>query len=328
MNQIIKNIITSNFFSKILSLNDKSIASILTLHRINYKDNDRLIFNEQLKITPEYLESLIILLTKEKYAFVSIDELYELMSKNKIKKKLIVFTLDDGYKDNYEYGLPIFDNYSIPFTIYVSTSFPERSALFWWYLLEDIILENDFIELNDGSIFNCFHKEEKEKVFLNIRQKILTLNQDNFSFNLNDLLLKYALNLSKYNNILGLTWSDINKLSLNPLVTIGNHTHNHLSMTSYSNDAFYEDLLYSNKLFNINVKKVPEHFSYPYGNYLRNNENDKILRSLNYKTAVTTKNGNIYKTHINSMYYLPRISVIDADMNINKTISLMKFKRK
>lgn len=47
----------------------------------------------------------------------------------------MVFTMDDGYKDNYTNALPIFKKYNVPYTIFVTTNFPDRQAIlggtFW-----------------------------------------------------------------------------------------------------------------------------------------------------------------------------------------------------
>ena len=83
---------------------------------------------------------------------------YQWCLRNNIKiDKCIVFTLDDGYLDNYTNALPIFIKYNVPFTIYITTSFPDHKFTMWWYALEDIILNsNCFLFIIDIYKINIF----------------------------------------------------------------------------------------------------------------------------------------------------------------------------
>jgi len=106
-----------------------------------------------MKVSPEFLEEFILKLKAKGYEFISIDRLYEILQNKEKVKKQIVFTLDDGYKDNYKIAYPIFKKYNIPFVNYLTTSFPERNAYLWWYVLEDILIENDEIILGNEQKF-------------------------------------------------------------------------------------------------------------------------------------------------------------------------------
>ena len=124
MKKTIKKLIKSKikkvpFFGNYFS----GMATILTLHRIYHMDKNRLPVNrpcapEGLKISPEFLEKFIIDCKSKGYDFISLDELFLILkNKQKVSKK-IIFTIDDGYKDNYTHAYPIFKKYKVPFTIY------------------------------------------------------------------------------------------------------------------------------------------------------------------------------------------------------------------
>ena len=53
--------------------------------------------------------------------------------------KSIAITLDDGYRNNFEQALPVFQRHAVPFTIYVCPGFAERTSELWWEALERII---------------------------------------------------------------------------------------------------------------------------------------------------------------------------------------------
>ena len=126
------------------------MAVIFILHRVAPFEAGKLPPNENMKISPKYLAQFINQLIKQGYSFISLDRLYEILIKGERVSKQVVFSLDDGYKDNFEIAYPIFKKFNIPFTIYVTTSFPEKKALLWWYLLEDLILANDEISFKQN----------------------------------------------------------------------------------------------------------------------------------------------------------------------------------
>ena len=74
--------------------------------------------------------------------------------KEKVNKQVLL-TFDDGYKDNYDLAYPILKKYNIPFAVFLTTSFPEKEAILWWYIIEDLIMKNEVILLSDVSKYNC-----------------------------------------------------------------------------------------------------------------------------------------------------------------------------
>ena len=144
-----------NLFSGYSTKYFSGIASIFMLHRVFPFEKNKLFPNENMKVSPQFLENIIITLKSSGYSFISLDRLYEILEKGENVRKNIVFTLDDGYKDNYSIAYPIFKKYDIPFTIYVTTSFPERSAILWWYILEDLLLANEEIIIGNKDRIVC-----------------------------------------------------------------------------------------------------------------------------------------------------------------------------
>jgi len=79
------------------------IGSILMLHRTAPYRAGNLIYNENMKVSPEELDELIRVYKKAKRVFLSLDEAVDIrLSCVKPKNKIIFITLYDGYKDNLE----------------------------------------------------------------------------------------------------------------------------------------------------------------------------------------------------------------------------------
>jgi len=124
------------------ALFDPIIGEILMLHSVT--QHREKIPKEKLKysITPDYLESLIKEYQSKGYRFVTLDEVEQIVTKKiKPKEKVVCFTLDDGYIDNFEEACPIFKRYNCPFALYISTDYSMSSK-------EDLLTEQQIYELS------------------------------------------------------------------------------------------------------------------------------------------------------------------------------------
>jgi peptidoglycan/xylan/chitin deacetylase (PgdA/CDA1 family) len=317
-NYVIKTLSSINFIDKYFS----EIAIIFMLHRVNKLDPNRLPQNENMKVTPEFLEKFILELYSKGYEFISLDELYEILKKGKDIKKKAVITFDDGYKDNYYIAYPLLKKYSVPFTVYITTSFPQKEAILWWYVLEDLILENNYLRLSNGLTFECCNKSQKEKVFLKVREIIKNFKKENFLSSLNQLLNNYKIDWFKKNEELCLTWDEIVELSKDKLVTIGNHTKSHLALNRLNPEELKNEIIEANKILENKISKKVEHFAYPFGSpdVIGKRELD-IINRLGFKTATTTKCGFITNAHNKKINCLPRFFLTDGmffnDVKVN-----------
>lgn len=204
----------------------RPFGAILMLHRIDDISHERIWYNEHLKVSTEFLEQYIRYAQNMGFTFISLDELCEIIRLKKRRyRKLIAITMDDGYRDNFSHGLPLFQSLTIPFCVYVATAMTQKQMLYWWYILEDIILKHNEITLSTGQHFLCHSSKQKEQTFLEIRSIILHLPQKNISYEFLSLLNKYDIDTMSYNNTLSLTWAQLNEMSKDPLCTIGCHTH-------------------------------------------------------------------------------------------------------
>ena len=120
-------------YESCLSSYFSGFATIFMLHRVSPLGEGGIQPNENMKVTPEFLEKFIIDMRADGYSFISINRLHEIILNREIVFKQIVITLDDGYKDNFNIAYPIFKKYDVPFTVYITSSFPNGSAYLWWY---------------------------------------------------------------------------------------------------------------------------------------------------------------------------------------------------
>lgn len=301
------------------------VATIFMLHRVDHIDKKKLFANENMKISPEFLEKFILEAKQYGYEFISLDQLKQLLSGNKNTHKKLVITMDDGYVDNFTQAYPIFKKHQIPFTVYITTSFPEQNAILWWYVLEDLLHAHSHIDLSDGSHYTYSNADEKNKAFLNIRKKILNLDQINLLNNLNQLFSKYKIDWKGKTQELAMSWEQIKLLSQDSLATIGGHTKNHYAFNKISNDLIQQEINDANALIHKHTGKIVEHFAFPFGS-IHEVEHKQIewVKTFDFKTVVTTRRGNIFKQHKDYLYCLPRVMLTENFER--KNIPLLKRK--
>ena len=100
-------------------------AIVLIYHRIADLPSDPL----SLAISMNTFESHLVAL-KEKFEMVSVPELIERLKTKTLKGTECVITFDDGYRDNMTAALPIAEKYSVPITIFISTTIFDNPAPF------------------------------------------------------------------------------------------------------------------------------------------------------------------------------------------------------
>lgn len=276
---------------KIYKLFHPAVGEILMLHRV-VENRSVLDANRQMEITPEFLEVTLQNYQRKGYQFVSLDEVYEIVSKQKrLKPKFVCFTFDDGYADNYELAYPIFKKYNCPFAIYVTTDFPDVKAAMWWYVLEAILKDNDTLVLDDGTSLPALTIEEKNKAFDNVRSKVFNAKGEDMERFVGQLLNKYTFSFSTLAEQLALSWDQIAELSFNPLCTIGSHSVTHSSLTNLSTKELEKELNDSKATIEKHINKPVVHFAYPYGIYSQ--MVTEFVKKTGYRTATLANGGKV-----------------------------------
>jgi peptidoglycan/xylan/chitin deacetylase (PgdA/CDA1 family) len=269
-------------------------------------------------VTPELLEETIKFCKSKGYDLVSLDQAYEILKSGKSANKFVVFTLDDGYLDNYSHAFPIFKQHNVPFTVYVANSFPDRAAILWWYVLEELLWERDEIEVefeNKRARYDCSTLAKKEQVF-EILAGPLTFAHDEAE--LRTILRDYSADFYAHVRELALSWEQITRMAKDPLITIGAHSSRHLALSKLTLEEVKAEVSGSKREVEKKIGKPVQHFAYPYGGKQAAGVREvQIVEECGFKTATTTRTGNIFSSHKESLQCLPRIPVHEKELNKN-----------
>jgi peptidoglycan/xylan/chitin deacetylase (PgdA/CDA1 family) len=288
-----------------INYRDRGLGVIYMLHRVAPFENDKLFPNENMKISPAFLERTILELKNKDYLFLSLDELYNVLRKKEsLNKKFAVFTLDDGYVDNFTNAYPIFEKHEVPFAVYICTDFPDNKAILWWYILEDLIIQNDFIELSDGSILKAHTKEEKENLFMYLRSSILQIPKKEFCGSFLKMFSKYSIDLFTKTRDLSMSWEQIISMSKSSFCTIAGHSVSHPDFKLLSEKEIKNEIIESKKIIEQHIGKPVDHFAYPFGSF--DKDMFECIEKNSFQTATITENDIIKVKHRKRLYSLPR----------------------
>lgn len=317
MNPFIHNKLLA-FFVKTKGLFSKpllgGLGHVFMLHRVLPEaQKNTFSYNRSLAITPEGLERWIKYFKHQNYSFISLDTLHQIGQKKlKLNQKFICFTLDDGYKDNLTYALPIFEKHQMPFTIYITSCFPNQEALYWWYLLEHHFNTKKSITLVSGN-YNWSNEEEATKIRAQVREEVKKYTLQAFLNLINTELIESVELNKNYQKTLALSWLEIEQLAQHPLCTIGAHTSNHLSLAHQNKTTAFDEIKNNKIALESCIKKPVKHFAYPYGALSDAKEREwDFLKQLGFDTAVYNHPGNVfsYKNRLDC-YKIPRMGLTD-----------------
>jgi peptidoglycan/xylan/chitin deacetylase (PgdA/CDA1 family) len=281
----------------------------LMLHRIAERDENRLKANENMKVSPSYLESFILDAKTKGYAFISLNDLAKAIIEHRYPSHSIVLTLDDGYKDNVLYGLPLFQKYEVPFTVYLSTYFVEHQETPWWYLLETLLLNCTQVVWGNKT-YNAASLSSKECLFMELRQAALDDSRG----------AAYAVDsVCRQNNLfaegkesLFMNWADVSRLSNESLAEIGNHGHTHSNLTLIISEVdIQREFATANELIYHHTGQYPKHYCFPYGLYDSRVLN--VLKELEVVTCVTTAGEVLKYANCNDfLLEIPRVMLTEG----------------
>ncbi len=293
------------------------MGAILTLHHVRPTTRQGFAPNALLEITPEFLASVIIRIRATGFDIVSIDEAHRRLTSGQSANPFIVFTFDDGYRDNVQYAYPILKRHEVPFAMYLPTAFMDGEGEFWWLTLEEIIRSNDLVTASingDMMRFNCRTDDEKQQTFDKIYWWMRSLpGQDMYRY----IEFLSERNGVKYDNLncslcqsLCLNWDEIRDLGRDPLVTFGAHTVEHVMLAKFDYARARAEMLHSRQRIEAELDRPVEHLCYPVGDPGSAGPREfEIATKLGFKTGVTTRPGVLFPEHQNFLTALPRVSL-------------------
>lgn len=211
-------------------------------------------------------------------------------------KGTVCVTFDDGYADNYQYALPILQNYKVPATVFVATDFVGTNKLLWYDRVLDAFkrtqkksLEIEFAGLAGIPLVDLQTRNELAFQMLGALKKLAPIERDKI---IDALFVKAEVaedSKSKIRQML--SWDEVRELYTQG-IEIGAHTCSHPILTLLSQAEIESEVFRSKQMIENELQASIKLFAYPNGQPGDFNEITKgILKKCGFSCALTTVNG-------------------------------------
>jgi len=107
------------------------VGTIFTLHHVRPARSGDFQPNRHLEVTPDFLRAMLHHLKSLDIDIVTLDEVHHRLTNRQFARRFAAFTLDDGYRDNRDFALPVLREFAAPFTVFVTSDFAEGTGRLW-----------------------------------------------------------------------------------------------------------------------------------------------------------------------------------------------------
>ncbi|SIR09840.1 Polysaccharide deacetylase [Rhizobium sp. RU20A] len=273
-------------------------GAIFTLHHVRPEAARPFAPNGHLEVTPGFLETAILTLKAEGYRFVSTDDLAGTGDDPDLRP-FACFTLDDGYRDNLEHAAPVFERHGVPFTVYATAGFIQRSHTLWWETATELLTRNDRVSVDFGEGLRTFTLTDyasRDSAFDYIASFIRgtrgTLREADAVAKLDGAARAHGIDPLGITERLTLDRAGIAALAKVPGATIGAHTVTHAALSRLPDAEALREMTASADVVADIIGRRPSSLAYPYGDaQAATAREERLAREAGFTTAVTTRPG-------------------------------------
>lgn len=242
---------------------------VFTLHHVGPNQTDGFQPNSILTVTPEFLTETIQTVLEAGLTPVHLHDLPGLLTDRFDDRKFVAFTFDDGYRNNAEIAAPIFLKFGIPYTVFPTMGFVDRTHTIWWETTEVLLRNNPQIRFDFGKGLETIRTEtvaQKYAAFDRLAAFVRFFDEDEAVRRVDELATTQC-NIDPHVIVENLVMDRAQLISLanDPLVHIGGHTIAHVNLRRVNEERLAHEIDGSTAAIEDCVGYRPKSFSYPYG---------------------------------------------------------------
>jgi peptidoglycan/xylan/chitin deacetylase (PgdA/CDA1 family) len=270
--------------------------------------------NAGLEITPEFLDAVIVRAIELGYDLVSLDDAVRRLETGEDKSRpFAVFTIDDGYRDNLEFALPVFQRHNCPFTLFIAPGITDGTCELWWRGLEEIVNSTARLQTSvTGEQFDFPTESGAQKLaaFERIYWPVRNLPEHEQRSWIRRVSQEHNIDLDAMCRSYAMNWDELREVASDPLCMIGAHTTNHFAIARLSLEEATYEAVSSRDRIEKELGRPVGLFAYPYGDETSAGPRDfALIRDAGFRAAVTTRKGLVYEQHRDHLTALPRVSL-------------------
>lgn len=257
-------------------------AVVLLYHRVARAAHD----HWKLSVSPQHFEEQLQVL--QHYNVMPLPELAQHWGNNKLPRKSVAISFDDGYIDNYTTARPLLEKYNLPATFFITNGSIGTGNEFWWDELEQMFVTDPDKHLQAW-------------------EQLLPMRHQQQQAFLAELRTAHGIEKKPRPDYTCMSRDQLKEMAATPLFTLGAHTVTHVAL-AHQPAAVQEQEMVNNSMWLQELTgKAPALLAYPYGNY--NEATVNIASQLGFYAAFTTDPQPISKH--SARYRLGRFQVHD-----------------
>ncbi|WP_265519007.1 polysaccharide deacetylase family protein [Nitratireductor luteus] len=286
---------------------------IFTLHHVRPATSTLTRPNALLSITPTFLEEAIQACLERGMTPLPLEDLPERLADSRDKRAYFCFTLDDGYRDNAQFATPVFRKYDVPYTIFLTSGFVERTRSIWWETLEAILAGNSEIVFDFGTgdkHLSLGSDIRKTFVYDRFVDYLISIDEDDAVDAIDRLARSVGIDPLALTDRLILRSDEIARLVEDPLCRFGGHSLTHVNLRRVDADRLKREVHGSLDTVERYTGYRPATFAYPYGYSSAVGPREiQTARQAGFKVAVTNLPGVLYPESTQDPTAFRRISL-------------------
>ena len=290
------------------------VGAIFMLHHVRPRRDAAFQPNRHLEVAPEFLRAMLSHLKSRDIDIVTMDEVHQRLVERNFSRRFACFTLDDGYRDNRDFALPVMREFDAPLTVYVASDFAEGCGRLWWIALEMAIARASSIEATIGDVatrLDTSTPAAKQAAFDRLHDWLRGLpGEHDIQREISALCARHGVDQTAICRELCMSWDELKSFADDPLVTIGAHTITHCNLARQTEEIASHEMATSRARIESALGRPVLHIAYPYGDKIAAGPREFALaRSAGFKTAVTTRPGMIFPESAGHLTALQRVSL-------------------
>ncbi len=224
---------------------------------------------------------------------ISEDELLNILATRRPpKKRCVMLTFDDGYRDNFKLAYPVLKEYQVPAMFFIPTLSISNRTLGWWDIIAYCIKNSrkDAIHY-DGQTLLLKSDKQAAKIFFLEKMKATACGHTA------DLLARLADTCEvdfpsrAIQDAQLMTWDHIREMALGGM-GIGSHGHTHRVMATLPRDVQEEEMRLSREILATKLDIPIRSIAYPVGDYTHfTHESKDIARTCGYQLGFSFNTG-------------------------------------
>jgi len=290
------------------------VGAIFMLHHVRPNRGAEFQPNRHLEVTPEFLRAMLTHLRSLGIDIISMDEVHQRLIERDFSRRFACFSLDDGYRDNRDFALPVMREFAAPFTMFVTSDFAEGTGRLWWIALETVIAQACSIEAEIGGVavrLDTSTPAAKQVAFDRLHDWLRGLPGDHdIHREIGALCARHGVDEAAICRELCMSWDELKPFADDHLISIGAHSITHCNLARQTEEVASQEMAVSRARIEGALQRPVVHLAYPYGDKIAAGPREFMLaRAAGFKTAVTTRPGMIFPESAEHLTALPRVSL-------------------